>query len=147
MTDVFSAEKRSQVMSRIQGKETKLEIKVRQFLRRQGIGFRKNYAHLPGKPDVVLTKYKSVIFINGCFWHGHCACNKGRCRPKTRRRYWTDRILRNQRRDRRVARRLRIMGFHVYTVWECEIKCVGVPTRLLNALTRPRVHRADSMRP
>lgn len=74
MSDVFSPQKRSEVMSRIQGKETKPEKVVRQYLRQQGFGYRKNVAGLLGSPDIVLTKYKCIIFVNGCFWHGHEGC-------------------------------------------------------------------------
>ena len=108
-------------MSRIQGKETKLEIKVRQFLRRQGIGFRKNYAHLPGKPDVVLTKYKSVIFINGCFWHGHEGC-KYYVVPKTRTEWWMEKIAVTKERDTRHTAALVKNGWRVFVIWECELE-------------------------
>lgn len=121
MSDVFSPEKRSQVMSRIQGKDTKPEKMVRQYLRTHGFGYRKNVAGLPGKPDIVLTKYKCVIFINGCFWHGHDGC-KYFVIPKTRTEWWLDKINRTKERDAENYIQLIKEGWQVFVLWECEIE-------------------------
>jgi DNA mismatch endonuclease (patch repair protein) len=121
MSDVFPPEKRSQVMSRIQGKDTKPEIMVRQYLRTHGFGYRKNVAGLPGKPDIVLTKYRCVIFINGCFWHGHEGC-KYFVIPKTRTDWWLAKINRTKERDTENYAQLSKEGWRVFIIWECEIE-------------------------
>lgn len=121
MTDVFSPKKRSQVMSCIQGNDTKPEIMVRQYLRQQGIGYRKNVKWLPGKPDIVLTKYKCVVLVNGCFWHGHEGC-KYFVIPKTRTEWWLAKINRTKERDLENYDQLGKDGWRVFVVWECEIE-------------------------
>ena len=121
MSDVFSPEKRSQVMSRIQGKDTKPEIMVRKYLRSHGFGYRKNVTGLPGKPDIVLTKYKCVIFINGCFWHGHKGC-KYFVIPKTRTDWWLTKINRTKERDAGNYAQLAKEGWRPFVLWECEIE-------------------------
>src|SRR5207249_2975537 len=120
VTDVFSKAKRSWVMSRIRGKDTGPERRVRSFLHRHGFRFSLHKAALPGKPDVVLPKHRTVVFVNGCFFHGHLQCDKGRKRPSSRVSFWNAKIDGNARRDRAVARQLRRTGWHVITVWECE---------------------------
>lgn len=121
MSDVFSPEKRSQVMSRIQGKNTKPEKMVQQYLREHGFGYRKNMAGLPGKPDIVLTKYKCVVFVNGCFWHGHEGC-KYFVIPKTRTEWWLAKINRTKERDVENYSQLAEENWRVIVLWECEIK-------------------------
>ena len=121
MTDVHDIEARSFNMSMIKGKNTKPEILVRKFLHRHGFRFRLNYSRLPGKPDIVLPKYKTVIFVNGCFWHGHEGC-KYFVIPKTRTEWWLNKINRNKTRDQENRVKLQEMGWNDVTVWECEIK-------------------------
>lgn len=106
-------------MSKIRGQDTKIEVQVRSFLHRAGFRFRKNVQGLPGKPDIVLPKYRSVVFVNGCFWHGHAQCLR---LPKSNRGYWSEKIQKNIERDKKNTRLLRKMGWHVYTVWECRLK-------------------------
>lgn len=118
--DKFSSEKRSLIMSKISGKETKTEIIVRKFLFTNGFRYRKHVTELPGKPDVVLPKYKTVIFVNGCFWHGHKNCKKSLL-PTTNVEFWTKKISKNIIRDTENTERLIKMGYQVITVWQCEL--------------------------
>ncbi|MDP3937258.1 MAG: very short patch repair endonuclease [Deltaproteobacteria bacterium] len=120
MTDVFSPEKRSAVMSRIRSKDTKPELIVRRTLHRMGYRYRLHHPGLPGRPDIVLTRHRLIIQVKGCFWHGH-RCLKGRT-PKQNSGYWIPKIQGNIARDRRNERRLRGAGWHVCTVWECAIR-------------------------
>ena len=121
MPDRISPAQRSRNMSRIRGKDTSLEIKVRSFLFKQGFRFRKNVKTLPGKPDVVLPKYHSVIFINGCFWHHHDDCRLATV-PKTRTEFWSNKFRVNIENDRKNKILLEEMGWKVLTIWECQIK-------------------------
>ncbi|MDR2145620.1 MAG: very short patch repair endonuclease [Tannerella sp.] len=118
--DKFTTEKRSEIMSHISGKETKPEISVRKFLFGHGFRYRKNNAALPGKPDIVLSKYKTVIFVNGCFWHGHRNCKKAEL-PVTNRAFWQEKVEGNKRRDVRQIEELEEMGYRVITLWQCEL--------------------------
>jgi len=106
-------------MASISGKETKQEIAVRSFLFSRGFRFRKNVETLPGKPDIVLPKYKAVIFVNGCFWHGH-NCKKA-ARPTSNTEFWNTKISGNMERDSRVESELKQSGWKVFTVWNCEL--------------------------
>ena len=108
-------------MSRIKGKNTKPEMLVRKFLHENGFRYRLNYSKLPGKPDIVLPKYKTVIFINGCFWHGHKGCRFFFV-PKTRTEWWIDKINGTIERDENINRELEKIGWAVKTLWECELK-------------------------
>ena len=121
MSDIFPRAKRSVIMSKISGKETKPEVMVRKYLFAKGFRYRKNVKDLPGKPDIVLSKYKTVIFVNGCFWHGHENCKYFRL-PKTRTEWWKEKINRNKQRDTEQKATLENLGWKVMTVWECEIK-------------------------
>lgn len=107
-------------MASVSGKETKPEIAVRSFLFRQGFRFRKNVKSLPGKPDIVLPKYQTVVFIHGCFWHGH-NCKKA-ARPTSNTEFWNAKIQGNIDRDKRVKNELKKSGWMVLTVWDCELK-------------------------
>ena len=111
---------RSYNMSRIHGKDTKPEEIVRKYLFAQGFRYRKNDPKLPGKPDIVLPKYRTVIFVNGCFWHHHD------CRyfvwPKNNAEFWREKINRNVERDKEIQRKLEGLGWNVLIVWECELK-------------------------
>jgi DNA mismatch endonuclease (patch repair protein) len=108
-------------MSKIRAIETKPEIKVRKFLFSKGFRYRKNSKELPGKPDIVLPKYKTVIFVNGCFWHGHKNCEAATL-PKSKVEYWSKKIGSNIERDKRNKRELKKLGWKVIIVWECELK-------------------------
>ncbi len=118
--DTLSPEKRSWTMSRIKGKDTQPELIVRKFLYASGFRFRVNVKTLPGKPDIVLKKYHTVIFIHGCFWHGH-ECMNGRT-PKTHSDFWTEKFIRNHARDIRVRSELKALGWNTLIVWECQLK-------------------------
>lgn len=107
-------------MSKISGKETKPEILVRKFLFSQGFRFRKNDKRFPGKPDIVLPKYKTAIFVHGCFWHGH-TCKAGKL-PETRKEFWKKKISDTKNRDQRNQQNLKSLGWKVITIWDCDIK-------------------------
>ncbi|WP_419784279.1 very short patch repair endonuclease [Maridesulfovibrio sp.] len=119
--DKLSLEKRSWNMSRIRSKNTKPELIVRSLLHNMGFRFRLHRKDLPGKPDIVLPKYKTVIFVHGCFWHQHAGCKDGRI-PKSNAEYWVEKFRRNHKRDKEVKELLQIQGWHVITIWACEIK-------------------------
>ena len=124
MTDVHNIETRSYNMSQIKGKNTKPEMLVRKFLFSKGFRYRIHDKKLPGKPDIVLPKYKSVIFVNGCFWHGHEGC-KYFVIPKTRKEWWLDKIKTTKQRDDNNKTVLTELGWKVYTIWTCEIRKDG----------------------
>ncbi|WP_257013311.1 very short patch repair endonuclease [Porphyromonas gingivalis] len=107
-------------MSKISGKESKPEILVRKYLFAHGFRYRKNVKDLPGKPDVVLPKYKTVIFVNGCFWHGHDNCKKATL-PATNTEFWREKILSNINRDKRQQQELQNKGYKVLIIWQCEL--------------------------
>lgn len=121
MADVHTPEQRSYNMSRIRGKNTKPEELVRKYLFSQGFRYRKNDARLPGKPDIVLPKYKTVIFVNGCFWHAHEGC-KYFVWPKNNADFWKKKIKGNIQRDNSNYRLLTHQGWKIIVVWECELK-------------------------
>jgi len=121
MTDVHAPEVRRFNMSRIKSKNTKPEILVRKFLFSKGFRYRLNVCDLPGKPDIVLPKYKTIIFINGCFWHGHDNC-KYFVIPKTRTEWWMKKINETKMRDSKIVKALTFMGWNVCVIWACEIK-------------------------
>lgn len=123
MVDIYSPKIRSLIMASISSQETKPEISARSFLFKQGFRFRKNVKSLPGKPDIVLPKYKSVIFVNGCFWHGHKKC-KASALPETRKDFWTNKIKANIDRDKRTIKALKNTGWKVIIIWQCEIKTI-----------------------
>lgn len=120
-TDVFSKEKRSEVMRAVKGKDTKPEVRLRKALFALGYRYRLNVKDLPGKPDIVFPKHRTVIFVHGCFWHGH-NCKRGARTPKSNTEYWREKIARNKRRDKDNAAALKKLGWRVITVWECELK-------------------------
>ena len=126
--DKLSAEQRHKNMAAIHSKDTKPEMIVRRGLWKRGFRYRLNHKRLPGHPDLVLRKYRTCIFVNGCFWHGHLVDlkvfeNSGCCKiPKTNRDFWVAKIRRNKERDREEQRTLACMGWHCITIWECELK-------------------------
>ncbi|MDR2980190.1 MAG: DNA mismatch endonuclease Vsr [Bacteroidales bacterium] len=119
--DIWDKTKRSEVMARVRSKDTKPEIRLRKALFAKGYRYRIHDKKLPGKPDIVLPKYKTVIFVNGCFWHGHKACGGNRV-PKSNSEFWSTKIAKNQSRDLKVREQLRLQGWTIATVWECELK-------------------------
>ena len=121
MADKISKEHRSWVMSRIKNKDTKPEKLLRSLLHREGYRFRLHVRNLPGKPDVVFPKYKTVIFVHGCFWHRHEGCPNATT-PKTRVAFWEGKFKRTMERDRQNQRELMALGWRVIVVWECELK-------------------------
>ncbi len=133
-TDVYSSEKRSQVMARVKSGNTKPELAVRSVLHGMGYRFRLHRKDLPGRPDIVLPKYKTVVFVHGCFWHQHPGCKKATI-PKQNAEFWEAKLSRNRERDERNLRELDNMGWKTIVVWECEVrdteKLIG---KLLNAL-------------
>ena len=127
MADKFTREERSRIMSKVRGADTTPEIKVRKLLHGMGYRFRLHRKDLPGKPDIVLPKYKTVIFVNGCFWHGCPNCRHAQVRPKDNAEYWNKKLDGNIRRDRENYRALKALGWRVLIVWECETKKKNMP--------------------
>lgn len=121
MTDIFTEQKRSEIMSKIRGKDTKIEVMVRKWLFSHGFRYRKNDRRYPGAPDIVLPKYKTAIFVHGCFWHCHTVCGNWKP-PKTRPDFWMAKFERNIERDKRKIQELENQGWRVIVVWECELK-------------------------
>lgn len=119
--DKLNKEQRHRCMSAIKCKDTKPELLVRKFLFSRGFRYRLNDPRLPGHPDIVLHKYRTVIFVNGCFWHGHQKC-KYFVLPKTNVEFWSAKIERNRKRDVEEQRQLASMGWHCITIWECQLK-------------------------
>ncbi len=124
MADVHNKETRSYNMSRIRAKDTKPEMVVRKFLFANGFRYRLHVPKLPGKPDIVLPKYKTVIFVNGCFWHGHKGCSYF-VLPKTRTEWWFQKIKATMARDKAAEVALNVLGWKVIIVWECQLKKNG----------------------
>ncbi len=124
MADKFSKEKRSLIMSHISARETKPEVSVRKLLFAKGLRYRKNVKSLRGKPDIVLPKYRTVVFINGCFWHGHEGCPKAKL-PDTRKGFWEKKISENMNRDKADIDILKKENWKVITIWQCEINNIA----------------------
>jgi DNA mismatch endonuclease (patch repair protein) len=136
MTDIWSQEKRSEVMSRIRGRDTRPERVVRSLLHR--LGFTLNAARnrqLPGRPDLVLPKHRCVVYVHGCFWHGHTGC-KGFRMPASNVEFWRAKIVGNRARDRRSLRAVRALGWQAVVVWECETRTLASLGRLRDRLLR-----------
>lgn len=119
MTDTFSPEERSRIMSRVHSKNTRPERLVRSILHSMGYRFRLHYKSLPGCPDIVLPRHKKVIFVHGCFWHAHPECKRA-TRPTTRPDFWAKKIDGNVRRDAIAQKTLTELGWQVLIVWQCE---------------------------
>lgn len=134
--DVFSPEKRSQVMSRIRSKDTKPEKIIRSILHKLGFRFRINRKDLPGKPDIVLPKYRTVIFVHGCFWHQHEGC-KIASKPKSNSEYWKAKFTKNVVRDKKNQEDLHSLGYRTIIIWECEVKKIlKDPQEIKNMILR-----------
>ena len=121
MADKLTPIERHNNMAAIHGKDTKPEMVVRKWLWRHGYRYRLNHPRLPGKPDIVMRKYRTCIFVNGCFWHGHEGCRYYTI-PKTNTEFWVNKVKRNKERDVKVQHELAAMGWHCITIWECELK-------------------------
>jgi len=119
--DTLSPIQRSINMSRVKGRDTRPEKIVRSLLHRLGYRFRLHNNKLPGKPDITLAKYKTVIFVHGCFWHRHSGCPRASI-PKTRQEFWTNKFEKNINRDKQVQTNLKELGWKIIVIWECELK-------------------------
>jgi DNA mismatch endonuclease (patch repair protein) len=135
MADVHDTKTRSYNMSQIKATNTKPELLVRKFLHAQGFRYSLHKKTLPGKPDIVLPKYKTVIFIHGCFWHGHNNC-KYFVVPKTRTQWWLNKINANKANDEKTVKALRKDGWKIITVWECQLKSAKVERTLSSLLKK-----------
>lgn len=118
--DVFAPEERSRIMSRVRSAHTKPEVRVRARLHRLGLRFRLHDSRLPGRPDLVFRRWRAVVFVNGCFWHGHAGCPRAAL-PASRPEFWSAKIARNRERDRMVRGALRELGWLSFDVWQCQI--------------------------
>lgn len=132
MSDIVSSEARSKMMSGIRGKDTKPEVRVRQYLHGQGFRYSLHRRDLPGRPDLVLPKYHAVVFVHGCFWHAHPGCRYATT-PSTRRDFWTTKLAANRERDARAVRELTVQGWRVVVVWECALR--RTPSKSLSDLS------------
>jgi len=144
MSDILPASQRHRCMSRIRGKNTKPEILVRKGLHARGFRFRLHNKKLPGSPDIVLPKYGVAIMVNGCFWHGHKGCRYA-TKPKTNIEFWETKIARNRHRDEVTTAHLEALGWHVITVWECELKGKSMASLRLDALAE-EIREAGAVR-
>lgn len=133
MADIMSAEARSRLMSKIGPRNTKPELALRSLLHRAGFRFRLHAKDLPGKPDIVLPKYRTVIFVHGCFWHRHRGCRFATT-PSSNKGFWSKKFSENVDRDKRKARALRRLGWIVLIVWECEVPRTQRMQRILSQL-------------
>jgi DNA mismatch endonuclease, patch repair protein len=142
MTDVFTKEMRSRIMSRVKGRNTKPEILVRSTVHRMGFRFRLHRRDLPGNPDLVLPRHGKVILVHGCFWHGHKRCARSK-RPTTNHAFWNKKLDGNMERDKKFRRMLVQMGWKVLVIWECETrKPVSLKRKLENFLYAKQRKRA-----
>jgi DNA mismatch endonuclease (patch repair protein) len=130
--DTISAEKRSRNMSRIKGRDTQPEKTVRSLLHSMGFRFRLHVKELPGKPDIVLPRHKSVVFVHGCFWHGHEGCKRASI-PTTRTEFWKAKINGTRQRDERTLAALEKLGYRCLVVWQCQLRDKAVLRRRLAA--------------
>lgn len=142
--DRLSKARRSWNMSRIRGTDTKPEVRVRSLLHRMGFRFRLHDKELPGRPDIVLPRFMTAIFVHGCFWHRHDGCAKAYM-PKSRIDFWQKKFEQNVARDRRVKCDLRRLGWHVVTVWECEVDAGASLARRFKRILKPaaRLHQTS----
>jgi len=119
---MFDPKKRSEIMAKVHSANTTPEIRVRKLLHRMGYRFRLHRRDLPGNPDIVLPKYKTVVFVHGCFWHGCPTCRHAKVRPVTNSEYWNKKLDRTKERDQQNTAALEQMGWQVLVIWECETK-------------------------
>lgn len=131
--DILNKERRSWNMSRIRGKNTKPELFVRSLLHRMGYRFRLHRKDMPGKPDIVLPKHRTAIFVHGCFWHRHKGC-KYAYTPKSRVKFWKDKFAETVKRDKQHLKQLKENGWEVFIVWECETKDMDKLKKIINKI-------------
>ncbi|MCM1028087.1 MAG: very short patch repair endonuclease [Pseudoflavonifractor sp.] len=136
MTDRMTPEQRSRCMAAVKGRDTRPEMAVRRYLHSRGLRYRVNVRSLPGSPDIVLRRFRTVVFIDGCFWHGHQGCRFFKL-PATRADYWRQKIAMNIARDYAATVDLRLLGWRVIRIWECELH-----TKALRKATLPRIYDA-----
>ncbi|MEK9211850.1 very short patch repair endonuclease [Sphingomonas sp. 2378] len=134
MVDTLKPEARSANMRRIRSRNTKPELLVRRVLHRAGYRFRLHCSNLPGSPDIILPRWRTAIFVHGCFWHGHEGCRRAKL-PSTRTDFWTAKIERNRARDQAAVEALSMLGFGIVTLWECELKDEGAILNAVNSVT------------
>jgi DNA mismatch endonuclease, patch repair protein len=130
MVDVFTKRKRSWIMGRVKGRDTKPEMLVRSLIHRMGFRFRVHRRDLPGNPDIVLPRHRKVIFVHGCFWHGHRGCPRSK-RPTTNRPFWNRKLDGNLARDKRFRAELSRLGWKVLVIWQCETKVSDIVRKRL----------------
>ena len=135
MTDIFSPEQRSHIMQQIKGKNTKPEMIVRKHLFSKGFRYRVNVKRLPGKPDIALRKYRTAIFIHGCFWHGHEDC-KLASHPQSNKEYWEAKIARNKAHDIETREKLKAMGWNTMVIWECQLRKADIRQQTLEGIVQ-----------
>lgn len=135
MADIVSPQRRSEMMSRIRGRNTAPERMLRSLLHRHGFRFRLHCRDLPGSPDIVLPRYRTVIFVHGCFWHRHTGC-KLAYSPKSRQAFWTRKFAENKKRDRRNLRALTSLGWRTIVVWECQLRSAQSAEAVGNVVAR-----------
>lgn len=133
--DTFSSNKRSEIMRTIKSKNTSVELLVRKILFSKGFRYRIHKKNLPGKPDIVLKKYRTVIFVHGCFWHGHENCNKAKL-PKTRVEFWSDKIQKNKNRDKQTKQKLIELGWKIIEIFQCELKPKNITPTMENVIEK-----------
>ena len=143
MTDIFSEEQRSYVMSKVTSKDTKPEKIVRSFLHRSGFRFRLHASCLQGKPDIVLAKHKAIIFVHGCFWHRHKNCKKATT-PQSGKKFWKEKFKRNVLRDKKNQKALEQEGWRIQVVWECELSNARKRLERLSNLVEELNHSAGT---
>ena len=144
MSDILTPTQRHSCMSKIRGKDTKPEIRVRKGLHRRGFRFRLQDRRLPGRPDITLPKYGVAIMVNGCFWHGHKGCRYA-TKPRTNPEFWETKIERNRHRDEVTTAHLEALGWTVITVWECELRGKAASEARIEALAE-EIRKAGEMK-
>jgi DNA mismatch endonuclease, patch repair protein len=135
MADIHDKSTRSYNMSKIKSKDTKPELLVRKFLHANGFRYRLHVKQLPGKPDIVLPKYKTIIFVHGCFWHGHEHCKEAAL-PKTRTEWWNNKITKNKVSDKINVEKIRSMGWKPIIIWSCTLKTSIIEQQLLKLIKK-----------
>lgn len=134
MADTISKERRSALMKRVRQRDTAPELIVRKGLHHRGIRFLLNDHRLPGSPDLVMPKWRAVVFVHGCFWHGH-GCKKSRL-PSSNKLFWSAKVAANKERDQRKSRALRSMGWRVFTIWDCQLQRPALARKVLDRVVQ-----------
>lgn len=135
MADIFSKKKRSSIMASVRNKGTGPEIRLRKSLFEMGYRYKINDRTLPGSPDIVLPKYKTVIFVHGCFWHGHLGCTKA-IKPNSNIEFWKSKIRKNKLRDQKAIFELRKLGWNILIVWDCELRNIKSFSSIIDQLDK-----------